>query len=110
MRRPCEVRRVYQDPRWRALKRAVRCRDKHVCQICGKLTHDPGGVWTDGQGQIRRRQDHPLFPQVDHIVPISKAPELVFDIDNLQLVHAHCHQTVKQKRDRSQRMQRDDGW
>lgn len=68
------------------------------------------GPWRDDSGALRRRQDHPYYAQVDHIVSLDDDLGLAFEIDNLRTLHAICHQTVGQRQSRGVRMQRDDGW
>lgn len=101
---------VYADKRWNPLRVQVMARDQNTCRICGKLVYDPRGPWTDRDGATKRRQDHPFYPNVDHITPLDADLGLAFDIDNLRLLHAICHQTVGQRESRGVRLQRNDGW
>ncbi len=60
---------VQRDRRWPALRLAARRRDEYQCVKCGS----------------RYRI------QVDHIRPVRDAPEVAFDLDNLQCLCAICH-------------------
>lgn len=62
-------RQVQKDHRWPPLRLAARRRDGYQCVQCGS----------------RYRI------QVDHIRPVRSAPELSFDLDNLQCLCARCH-------------------
>lgn len=102
---------VYADRRWEPLRQMAMERDNWRCQICGQYVRDTGGPWIDDNGNVRRRQDHPDHPNVDHIIPLDVDVGLAFDIDNLRTLHAHCHQTAGQRQERrGNRMKRDDGW
>jgi 5-methylcytosine-specific restriction endonuclease McrA len=49
------------------------------CGLCGK--------WVDKS----LTHPHPGAPQVDHIIPVSVAPELTMVRSNLRLVHRACN-------------------
>lgn len=60
--------------------KAVRKRDKDICQICGLFVDD-----TDiKNGHIRR-----MYPTVDHIIPLSKGGSHTWD--NVRLAHMACN-------------------
>ena len=89
---------VYRDRRYLALRPRVFRRDNHTCQHCGKLVlHDVPA-------------NHPLKGVTDHIVPLSEDIDRAFDLANLQTMHKRCHDISKTRVQRSNRMQRDDGW
>ena len=60
---------VQRDKRWPALRQAARRRDNWCCVKCGH------------RGRI----------EVDHIKPVRDAPELAFDLTNLQCLCRQCH-------------------
>jgi len=60
---------VYRDKRWPALRLAAKRRDNWRCVQCG----------------------HKRRLEVDHIKPVRDAPELAFDLDNLQVLCGACH-------------------
>ena len=88
--------RLYDSRQWRALKNRIIARDGAVCQMCGCLT-------TTGRSG-------PKAAQVDHKTPHKGDERLFWDASNLQCLCAACHGTVKQREERGQRMQRQDGW
>jgi len=93
-----EHRWVYNDRRWKHLRRECFERDGHKCQICGKLViHSVP-------------PNHPHKGICDHIVPLSQDDGLALELDNLQTLHKSCHDGAKQRSDKSNRMQREDGW
>jgi len=55
--------------RWAALRVAILRRDRHTCRACGA---------------------HGLL-EIDHVEPVSRAPELRFDPANLQALCRACH-------------------
>ena len=61
--------RVQRDKRWPALRQAARRRDDWKCVQCGH------------RGRI----------EVDHIRPVRDAPELAFELSNLQCLCRQCH-------------------
>lgn len=69
-------RRVLKSKRWPALRMQALRRDEFRCVQCGE----------------RARLE------VDHIQPVRDAPELAFDLSNLQTLCARCH-TAKTRRD-----------
>lgn len=60
--------------------KAVRERDKDICQICGGIVDDTAIK----NGHIRK-----LYPTVDHIIPLSKGGSHTWD--NVQLAHMACN-------------------
>jgi hypothetical protein len=54
------------------------------CVKCGQLI-DPVGTWPDR---------HPKSPSADHKVPLSKAPWLANDPDNLRAMHLGCNSSL----------------
>jgi 5-methylcytosine-specific restriction endonuclease McrA len=61
---------VIRSPRWKVVRLAVKRRDNFCCVKCGKA----------GQ-QL----------EVDHIKPVREAPELAFEMSNLQSLCKSCH-------------------
>jgi len=69
MKRDRPSTRVQRDRRWPALRQAARRRDDWQCVACGH------------RGRV----------EVDHIQPVRNAPELAFDLSNLQCLCRRCH-------------------
>jgi hypothetical protein len=63
---------------WRTLRARV-IAEETVCGICGG--------WVDKT----LVNPHPRAPQVDHIIPVKLAPQLVMVRSNLRLVHRVCN-------------------
>lgn len=59
----------YKTAQWKAVRKLAKDRDGWRCVKCG------------ARGRL----------EVDHIKPIRSAPELVFDLDNLQTLCVPCH-------------------
>ena len=72
---------VYRSQRWKALRLAAKRRDGWACVQCGAR-----GARLD----------------VDHIKPICDAPELSFDLANLQTLCIGCH-SQKTSREKTRR-------
>lgn len=72
---------VYRSMRWKALRHAAKRRDGWACVQCGAR-----GARLD----------------VDHIKPIREAPELSFDLANLQTLCIGCH-SQKTSREKTRR-------
>jgi len=68
---------VYKHPSWEAIRRAVLARDGHKCSYCGVPL---------AKG---RKGTHAAV--VDHTAPVSLAPNLAFDLNNLKSVCKPCH-------------------
>jgi 5-methylcytosine-specific restriction endonuclease McrA len=60
---------VLRDRRWPTLRQATLRRDGFQCRSCG------------ARGRL----------EVDHVRPVRDAPELAFDLGNLQSLCAGCH-------------------
>lgn len=60
--------------------KALRARDKDICQICGEPVNDKDIK----DGHIRKR-----YPTLDHIIPLSKGGSHTWD--NIQLAHMGCN-------------------
>jgi 5-methylcytosine-specific restriction endonuclease McrA len=60
--------------------KALRARDKDICQICGEPVNDKDIK----DGHIRKR-----YPTLDHIIPLSKGGSHTWD--NIQLAHIGCN-------------------
>jgi 5-methylcytosine-specific restriction endonuclease McrA len=60
---------VLRDRRWPALRLAAKRRDRFRCVVCGAV------------GRL----------EVDHVKPVRDAPNLAFDLTNLQTMCASCH-------------------
>jgi 5-methylcytosine-specific restriction endonuclease McrA len=60
---------VLRDRRWPALRQAALRRDDYRCRSCA------------ARGRL----------EVDHVRPVRDAPELAFDLDNLQCLCGPCH-------------------
>ena len=69
--------RLYDTRRWRRASKAFLARNP-LCRYCEQV------------GKTR------LAQVVDHIKPVSEAPELAMDQDNWQPLCATCHNAVKQ--------------
>lgn len=63
---------IKNDPRWKRARADCLARDDHACVVCG-ATEDL---------------------QADHIIELDQAPELAFDLDNLQTL-CQPHHTEK---------------
>lgn len=67
--------RVYKDPRWSYLRKAVIKRDRDICCFCGKLI-------------TKRRTIHHII----ELTPDNYTDEqIAFNLDNLAECHADCH-------------------
>ncbi len=64
-------------PEGRRARFAVLDRDNWVCQLCGEPT------------DRKVRWPHPLYPTIDHIIPVSKGGK--HEESNLQCAHARCN-------------------
>jgi 5-methylcytosine-specific restriction endonuclease McrA len=53
--------------------------EEFACGICGR--------WVDKSLAYQ----HPLSAQVDHVIPVSVAPELTMVRSNLRLTHRRCN-------------------
>ena len=71
--------RVYRDRRWKHLRGVTIARAGYRCEACGARA---------------KRLD------VDHIVPIAKAPERAFDRTNLRALCQPCHRRADADRQR----------
>ena len=60
---------IKNDPRWKEAKRLCHERDDWTCVACGTTEN----------------------LEADHIVRLAEAPELAFDLDNLQTLCELCH-------------------
>ncbi|WP_321340951.1 HNH endonuclease [Breoghania sp.] len=60
---------VYRSPRWKAVRHLAKRRDGFMCVTCG------------ASGDL----------EVDHIKPVRTAPELAFELSNLQTLCVACH-------------------
>jgi 5-methylcytosine-specific restriction endonuclease McrA len=60
---------VYRDPRWKAVRYLAKKRDQWRCVKC------------DFRGRL----------EVDHIKRVKDAPELAFELSNLQSLCRRCH-------------------
>lgn len=66
---------VYKNPRWQQIRRAVIQRDKDICYFCGKLI-------------LKRRTIH----HIQEIDEFNFSDEnIAFNLDNLVECHAECH-------------------
>ncbi len=63
---------------WRTLRARV-IAEETVCGICGR--------WVDKL----LTNPHPMSAQVDHIIPVKLAPQLVMVRSNLRLCHRVCN-------------------
>lgn len=87
----------YYTKRWKDLRRATFLRDGYMCQ-CGCKTLCVG------------RHPASNSPVCDHIVKHEGDEALFWDKDNLQTLTRACHDGWKQRLERSDKMQRVDGW
>ncbi|ORE88177.1 HNH endonuclease signature motif containing protein [Aurantimonas sp. 22II-16-19i] len=60
---------IYRSPRWKSVRFLAKRRDCWKCVQCG------------GNGRL----------EVDHVKPVRDAPELAFDLSNLQTLCGACH-------------------
>ena len=60
-------------------------RDHGICQICGEKVDIHDGYFDEG----RHFHSGPLYPTVDHIIPLSKGGANTWD--NVQLAHLSCN-------------------
>ena len=65
---------VYKTAEWRRIRMVAIQKYGARCQCCGRSAKDG------------------IIIHVDHIKPISKYPELAFDVDNLQILCEECNQ------------------
>jgi 5-methylcytosine-specific restriction endonuclease McrA len=65
---------------WRVLRAQVLA-EEEFCQLCG--------AWVDKSLPRGRKWS----AQVDHIVPVSVAPQMLMVRSNLRLVHQFCNQS-----------------
>jgi len=82
--------------RWRKLRRKIIARDLCRCRFCGVI--------------VSSGRSSPNAAEVDHIIPHRGDEKLFWDETNLQTLCKNCHGMVKQRRERSGRLQRSDGW
>ncbi|KIQ70761.1 HNH endonuclease [Wenxinia marina] len=71
-------RRITRQPRWKALREAVKDRDGWACVLCGARTR----------------------LEVDHVKPVRDWPELAWDMGNLQTLCCRCHSRKNPRRNR----------
>lgn len=74
-----------QTLQWKRLAAQVLA-EESVCHLCG---HD-----IDFEAPARSR----FSPSVDHIIPMSKAPDLVFVRENLRAAHYGCNSSKRDGR------------
>lgn len=74
---------IKNDPRWKRARADCLDRDGHACVRCGL---------TDGL-------------EADHMVRLSEAPELAYDLDNLQTLCTECHDE-KEREYQAQQLER----
>lgn len=79
-------RKLYNTPRWRALRLQVFARDGYVCQQTGEV--------------LVGKHPAPNSPVADHIVQHHGDEDLFFDIDNIQTVSKAYHDSEKQRLER----------
>jgi 5-methylcytosine-specific restriction endonuclease McrA len=79
--------------RWKSL-RAVLIREADTCAIC----------FLPLRKEARPRS--PLYPSVDHIVPLSENIALAFERSNLRVVHTRCNSSRVLARRADRRIQR----
>lgn len=79
------------DGKWKNLRRKwLSDLEDHTCAGCGKAV------------DISISGSLPEGPTADHIIPYSIAPELRYDVTNLQLMHKVCNQRKHVKTDYKQ--------
>jgi 5-methylcytosine-specific restriction endonuclease McrA len=83
-RRKIEWRKWYNLARWKRLRWDVLVRDLFTCQMCGHIEANTSLLV--GDHKIAHRGD----------------PDLFWDIDNVQCLCKACHDTDKQRAERSQ--------
>lgn len=92
-----EYKHLYSTTLWQGLRKQILLRDNFTCAHCGTLC-------------LTGRPRHPRNAVVDHITPHRGNMALFVDPDNLQTLHKACHDRWKQGLEKSNRMQREDGW
>jgi 5-methylcytosine-specific restriction endonuclease McrA len=89
------------DPRWTWQWKQIRTRliaSAQVCAICGG--------WLDRTAPPRSR----WRPSVDHIVSISRRPDLAFEPSNLRVVCTGCNSSRGAREGNAARKQRRPSW
>ena len=67
----------YSTAKWQALRRTVRLRDRHICQMC--------------QAYCPARN----AGAVDHKIPRRVRPDLAYELSNLWWLCTTCHNSTK---------------
>lgn len=67
------------------------------------MRRNPLCAWCERQGVVR------LADEMDHIVPVSEAPDRVWDLENLQGLCRECHEKKTADENRRPDPERD-GW
>jgi 5-methylcytosine-specific restriction endonuclease McrA len=75
----------YNTKQWRQLRKAM-FTENPMCVMCAEMGKDT--IWT----------------HLDHIKPVKSHPELAFDPANLQGLCNTCHNSIKQREERSGRV------
>jgi 5-methylcytosine-specific restriction endonuclease McrA len=68
-----ETKRFYNSPEWRLLRKKIIKSHKNVCKSCDQRIHNKNDI------------------TVDHILPRSKFPDNLLEIDNLQILCRSCN-------------------
>ena len=85
--RPEPWRKLYSSARWKALRQEVLLRDGWICQQTGAA--------------LIGRSPAANSPVIDHKIPHRGDLDLFWDIDNLQAVAKHWHDSEKQRQERA---------
>ncbi|WP_136057728.1 HNH endonuclease [Candidatus Halocynthiibacter alkanivorans] len=85
--RPEPWRKLYASARWKALRQEILLRDGWICQQTGVA--------------LIGRSPAANSPVIDHKIPHRGDLDLFWDIDNLQAVAKHWHDSEKQRQERA---------
>lgn len=90
-----DYKRWYKTAKWQRLRQVILVRDNYTCQMCGRVLGARGEA------------------HIDHIQAHRGDAALFWAEDNLQVLCAPCHLSVKQreeKRDKCHRVACEEGW
>jgi 5-methylcytosine-specific restriction protein A len=93
-----QVNPFYRSKQWEALRTTALRRDNYTCTKCGVLC-------------LGKKKKSPS-PNVDHILPISKRPDLKLNLDNLRTLCSSCHSrlTISDNHGRNKPQISEDGY
>lgn len=87
------MRRGADDKKWQATREAVKERDQGVDRLMKVLTYK--------EGLIVKRKAGPMKNVLDpaHYIPVSKRPDLCYDVSNIVLLNRYSHEALDSSRD-----------